>query len=365
MAIGAGAAILGSAGINLLGNIIFGGADSEEQMAMINQAIRQFDGIIPPDLAKSIVYTAYQQGGTLTPQQLSSLPIEAQEVIKLQEKPEMRQRQEAQLSALESLARTGMGPQEKLAMEEARLRAGQEAQARQQGLLQKYQQMGQGGSTASLMAQLQAGQDTAQNEMLANMRAAAMTAENRRSAIQQAMAGAESMRARDLEVEKYNTEAAQERQKFDIQNARERQRFNAEMAQQGNLSNLQREWATLDKNIQGQREEAYRRGYLAPQQMYANQMDLARSRAGAYLGKGEALGRQAAAQSQGVRDIFGGIANAGLAYGMYGDRGGSSGRVSGSNYFSGDYEPSESFNTGGYGAEPDNSRFGLGFNRRF
>lgn len=317
MAIDPGTAILASQGVNLLGNIFFGGGDSEAQMQQIDKAIRQFEGIVPPDLAKAIVYAQYQQGGTLTPQQLSSLPIEAQEVIKLQEKPEMRQRQEAQLSALESLARTGMGPQEKLAMEEARLRAGQEAQARQQGLLQKYQQMGQGGSTASLMAQLQAGQDTAQNEMLANMRAAAMTAENRRSAIQQAMAGAEAMRARDLGVEESNVAAARERQKFDIQNAIARQRANAEYANEANLQNLRRQQAIMDMNIKQQNEEAYRRGYLAPQQMYANQMDLAKAKAGAYLGKGEALGRQAAAQSQGMRDIFGGIGSTGLAYAKY------------------------------------------------
>lgn len=312
-----GTAILASQGVNLLGNLLFGGSDSEAQMAQIDNAVKQFEGIVPPDLARSIVYTAYQQGGTLTPQQLSSLPIEAQEVIKLQEKPEMRQRQEAQLSALESLARTGMGPQEKLAMEEARLRAGQEAQARQQGLLQKYQQMGQGGSTASLMAQLQAGQDTAQNEMLANMRAAAMAAENRRSAIQQAMAGAEAMRARDLGVEESNVAAARERQKFDIQNAIARQQLNAQYAQKANEENLRRQQAIMDMNIKQQNEEAYRRGYLAPQQMYANQMDLAKAKSDAYLGKGKALGQQAAAQSQGVRDIFGGIGATGLAYAKY------------------------------------------------
>lgn len=319
-----GTAILGGAAVNLFGNLLFGGSDSEAQMQQINNAIAQFENIVPPDLAKAIVYTAYQQGGTLTPQQLSSLPIEAQEVIKLQEKPEMRQRQEAQLSALESLARTGMGPQEQLAMEEARLRAAQEAQARQQGLLQKFQQMGQGGasSTQALMAQLQAGQDTAQNEMLANMRAAAMAAENRRSAIQQAMAGAEAMRARDLGVEESNVAAARERQKFDIQNAIARQQLNAQYANEANLQNLRRQQAIMDMNIKQQNEEAYRRGHLAPQQMYQNQLELAKAKSGAYLGKGDVLQKQAAAQAQGVRDIFGGISSAGLAYGMYGAKSG-------------------------------------------
>lgn len=307
-------ALLGG-GMSVLGGLFGLGGGDGGASEQIQKAMALFDGIVPPDLAKSIVYTAYQQGGTLTPQQLSSLPIEAQEVIKLQEKPEMRQRQEAQLSALERLARTGMGPQEKLAMEEARLRAGQEAQSRQKGLLQKYQEMGQGGSTASLMAQLQAGQDTAQNEMLANMRAAAMAAENRRSAIQQAMAGAETMRARDLGVEQSNVEAARERQKFDIQNAIGRQQLNAQYAQKANEENLRRQQAIMDMNIKQQNDEAYRRGYLAPQQMYANRMDLARAKAGIYGQQANLAQNQAQARAQGWGNIFGGLGNVAMGYG--------------------------------------------------
>jgi len=344
MAIGAGAAILGSAGINVLGNLLFGGGDSEAQMAAINKALAQFEGIVPPDLAKSIVYTAYQQGGTLTPQQLSSLPIEAQEVIQLQERPEMRRRQEAQLSALESLARTGMGPQERLAMEESRLRAAQEAQSRQQGLLQKYQEMGRLGDTGSLMAQLQGQQQSSQDEMLGNMRAAAMAAENRRAAIQQAMSGAERMRQQDLGVDQSNIEARRQRQEFDVRNAIARQQYNAQSAQQANMMNLQRQQQIMDMNIKQQNDEAYRRGYLAPQQMYANQMGLAQARAGAYLGKGQAEGQRAAAQAQGVRDIFGGLSQAGMVYGLYGARSG--GGTSGSG--------------GGYSAPVGNDRFSLG-----
>lgn len=303
-------------GVGLLGGLFGLGGDGGAS-EYIQKAAGLFDGIVPPDLAQAIAYQMYEQGGALTPQQLSALPIEAQEVIKLQEKPEMRQRQEAQLSALESLARTGMGPQEKLAMEEARLRAAQEAQARNQGLLQKFQQMGQGGasSTQALMAQLQAGQDTAQNEMLANMKAAAMAAENRRAAIQQAMAGAEAMRGRDLTVEQYNIDAARERQKFDIQNAIARQQFNARSAQEANLENLRRQQSIMDKNIGQSNQEIYRRQYLAPQQMYQNQMELARQRAGIYGQQANLAQNQAQARAQGWGNIFGGIGNLASGYG--------------------------------------------------
>jgi hypothetical protein len=177
--------------------------------------------------------------------------------------------------------------------------------------------MGQGGasSTQALMAQLQAGQDTAQNEMLANMKAAAMAAENRRAAIQQAMAGAEAMRGRDLSVEQYNIDAARERQKFDIQNAIARQQFNARSAQEANLENLRRQQSIMDKNIGQSNQEIYRRQYLAPQQMYQNQMELARQRAGIYGQQANLAQNQAQARAQGWGNIFGGIGNLASGYG--------------------------------------------------
>lgn len=313
---GAAGAALGPAGIFLgssLGSVLGGLFDSgdEEAQKAIQNALRQYEGIIPPDLAKAIVYTQYQQGGSLTPQQLQSLPIEAQQAIQLVESPEMRQKQMVQQQALERLAQTGLGPQEKLGFEEAYLRAGQDAQARQQGLMQKYAQMGQAGGPASLAAQLSAQQQTAQNEMLENMKTAAQAAENRRGAIQMAMQGATQMRTQDLGVQQANVEAQRQRQIFDIQNAIARQQANAQYAQQANMMNLQRQQSVMDKNIQQQNEEAYRRGYLAPQQMYQNQLGLAQSKANAYTQQANLAQQQAAAQASGWGNVTAGLAQAG------------------------------------------------------
>lgn len=117
------------------------------------------------------------QGGQLTPEQLSKLPEEAQQAILLKESPEMRQKQLAQQQAMEQLATTGMGAQERFALEQSRLKAAQDAQARMQGLMQQYQQMGQAGGPAAMMAQAQALQQTAQSEYMANLQAASMAAE--------------------------------------------------------------------------------------------------------------------------------------------------------------------------------------------
>lgn len=305
--------ILQGAGLaaSVLGGL-FSGNDAEEYM---EKAMAQYAGIVPPDLAREIVYTQLQQGGQLTPQQLSKLPEEAQQVALLQESPEMRQKQMVQLQALEQLASTGMGAQERFALEQSRLKAAQDAQARLKGVMQQYQQMGRAGGPAEMMAQAQALQQTEQNEYMANLQAASMAAENRRAAIQAALTGAGGVRQQDLGVEQANVEAMRQRQLFDIQNARSRQLESAKMAQEANMLNLRRQQAIMDANIQQQNEELYRRMYLAPQQMFANQMRLAEGRAGVYGDRAAFEQGQAQRRAQNWANIGGAIGGIGGALG--------------------------------------------------
>lgn len=305
-----GAAIGG--GVGLLGGLLSG--DDVDTAALMQKAMAQFDGIVPPDLAKAIVYTQFQQGGSLTPQQLSQLPIEAQHAIQLTENPEMRQKQMAQQQALEQLAQTGFGSQERLALQQTSMKAAQDAEARKNSLLQQYAQMGQGGSLASLGAQLGSQQQSSQNEMMANMQAAAMQQENRRAAIQAAAQGATSMRGQDLSVAQANTNAQQQRQLFDIQNQMGRQQANAQYANQSNIMNLQRQQGVQDQNIQQNNQELYRRGYLAPQQMYQNQLGLASAKAGIYGQQAQAGQASNQAGAQNFANIAGGVTQAATAY---------------------------------------------------
>ena len=307
-------AIFGPAGAGIgasLGGAIGGLFDSDDSEKYLKQALAQYEGIIPPDLAEAIVYAQYQQGGQLTPQQLQALPIEAQEAIKLVESPEMRQKQEVQRQALEQLSRTGMGPQELLSLEKVRRTTAADAQAQLSSLMNKYQQMGQAGGGASLAASLQAGQAASDRASMDAMAASAQAAENRRSAIKQAYDAASGMRASDLSVAERNMENQRRKQEFDIQNAIARQQANARYAQEANMANLQRQQSVMDKNVAQRNEEAYRRGHVAKQQMYQNQLGLAKAKADVYGSNPLTSGREAAtAEAKNWQNVIGGVSDA-------------------------------------------------------
>jgi hypothetical protein len=309
---------LGPAAGSFLGGILGGLFDEgPDVQGMIEEMAKLYEGIVPPDLAKAIVYAQYKQGGTLTPQQLSQLPEEAQAAVQLRESPEFKQKQQVQLQQMEQLAQTGMGPQEILALEQSRRAAASDAQARFKSILQQYQQMGQAGGGASLAASLQAAQSADDREAMSNMQAAAMAAENRRSAIQQAFTAASGMRQQDLAVNQYNTENLRQKQMFDIQNALSRQQQNAQYANQANMYNLQRQQQVMDMNLQQYNQELYRQQYLAPQQMFQNQMALANAKAGILSTKAGLAQQQAAVQAQSDMNFMSGLAQMGMSYGQY------------------------------------------------
>lgn len=372
---GVGTAIGAFAG-GILGGLFDEGPDVQ---ALIEKMMKQYEGIVPPDLARAITYAQYKQGGSLTPQQLSQLPVEAQAAVKLVENPEMRQKQQVQLQQLEQLSQTGMGPQELLALEQSRRAAASDAQARFKSLMQQYQQMGQAGGGASLAAQLQSAQAADDRESMSNMQAAAMAAENRRNAIQQAFTAASGMRQQDLQVNQYNTENLRQKQMFDIQNALTRQQLNAQYANQANMYNLQRQQQVLDQNTQQFNQELYRQQFLAPQQMFQNQMALANAKANIYGMQANLQQQQAQAQSQANMNTMMGLAQMGMGYGtqqqnkqmmsMYAAKNGLIQDDNGNWMRAFDFSPTDNSDNNStddsFGGLASNNRFGFGTNTTF
>jgi hypothetical protein len=353
----------------LLGGLFDEGPDVQ---GYIDEMAKLYEGILPPDLSKAIVYAQYKQGGSLTPQQLSELPIEAQQAVQLVESPEFKQKQKVQLQQLEQLSQTGMGPQEIFALEQSRRAAAGDAQARFKSLMQQYQQMGQAGGGASLAAQLQSAQAADDREAMANMQAAAMAAENRRNAIQQAFQAASGMRQQDLQVNQYNTENRRQKQMFDIQNAMTRQQQNAQYANQANMYNLQRQQQVADMNLQQLNQEIYRQQFLAPQQMFQNQMAIANAKAGVLAQKAGLAQQQAQMQSQADMNFMMGAAQLGLGVNqmqqnnrlldIYAQRG----VPSMANVATAPIPSSDSFTMPQFAPSPaPQNRFSLGFNNDF
>lgn len=363
--------VLGSFAGGIIGGLFDEGPDVQ---AYINEMARLYEGILPPDLSKAIVYAQYKQGGSLTPQQLSQLPIEAQQAVQLVESPEFKQKQKVQLQQLEQLSQTGMGPQEMLALEQSRRAAAGDAQARFKSLMQQYQQMGQAGGGASLAAQLQSAQAADDREAMTNMQAAAMAAENRRNAIQQAFTAASGMRQQDLQVNQYNTENRRQKQMFDIQNAMTRQQQNAQYANQANMYNLQRQQQVADMNLQQLNQEIYRQQFLAPQQMFQNQMAIANAKAGVLAQKAGLAQQQAQMQSQANMNFMMGAAQVGMGMvkmdqnQQYLDmlKGSGGGIPSLENVGTAAIPSSDSFTMPQFGSSPaPQNRFSLGFNNDF
>ena len=341
---GVGLAIGGPIGAGIGGLLgLIGGAseDQTDPAELMRQAGAQFQGVSTPDILKAIAYQQYQSSGALTPQQLSQLPIEQQAAIQLQENPEMRQKQMAQLQAMQQLAQTGMGPQERLAMAEATQRAGQESQARNAAILNQFQQRGQAGGGGALAAMLSGQQQTSQNEMMANLQAAAQAAQTRQSAIAQAMQGASGLRAQDLGVQESNVAAQRQRQLFDIQNQMARQQANAQYANQANLYNLQNQQNIMNQNAQQANQELYRQGYLAPQQQFQNQMSLAAGKAGIY-GQQANLAQQ---QNQAQAQNWANLAGSGMQLGAYGMKYGPMINLGGNSALNSKYDPNKPFSS--------------------
>lgn len=312
-------AMFGPAGAGIgasLGASIGGLFDTDDSDEWIQKALAQYEGLVPPDLARAIALTQYQQGGTLTPEQISSLPIEAQQAVKIVESPEMRQKQEVQRQALEQLSRTGMGPQELLALEKVRRTTAADAQSQLESLKNKYQQMGQAGGGASLAASLAATQGASDRAAMEGMTASAQAAENRRAAIKGAMDAASSMRATDLSVAEKNAENERQKQQFDIQNALNRQQWNAKTREEANRLNLARQQDVMDRNV-GQQNAELRRQRAAEGETYQNKFQLAQAKAGAYGGRADIEQKRSQAQAQNWQNIAGGIGQGFGAYAKY------------------------------------------------
>jgi len=311
---GIGAAVGGPAGMaigSFLGGAIGGLFDSDESQEYMQKALEQYEGLIPPDLAKAIIYTQYQQGGQLTPEQMQSLPIEAQKAIQIVESPEMRQKQEVQRQNLEQLARTGMGPQELLALEKVRRTTASDAQARLKSLMAKRQEMGQVSGGDTLASALQINQAADDRAAMDAMQASSMAAENRRSAIKQAYDAATGMRNTDLDVTKANAENERAKQQFDIQNAFTRQRENAAARERAQRANVERQQNVIDKNIAQQNAELRRRSYEAPQLMWENQMGLAKAKSDIYSNQSKNEIDRAKADAENWKNIASGIGDIG------------------------------------------------------
>lgn len=310
----------GSALSNILGGIIGGSkasAAAEQAMALLDESKRRMEALnLPEEIQNKILYEQYQTIGNFTPEQLerASETYFGPEILR--QDPKNRLQQMAAISQLEQISKTGLGPQERMQLEQARVSAERDAKARLASLKSEAMRTGQYGSGSDLGLRAIASQGAAQDQAMQNLQIASQAAPNRMNALTALINQTNAMSQQDLDIAEKNALAREQNKQLQAKYSQDVKRdmwAAAEGARQA--KNLAMQTAS-DKNIGTTQAEALR-------QMQAKKdlFDMAFRKQNALsnldLGKAQALTGRGAAQAAGWQAIGSGIGSGLTAYGGF------------------------------------------------
>lgn len=328
---GLGAIVGGIAGL-------FGGGPSDEELAAQEaqrQAIEAIKSIEIPDLDKALLIQQYQQNGTLSPELIQNLNLNADQKQLLTEKPETLARQQYAMNALKQMSQTGMSAQDLAQMQEARSAVAEDTSAKTNQLLQQAQMRGQLGAGDTLASQLMSAQQGGQRASKEALQTAAAAGQARQQALSQYGNMAGQVRGQDYTTQQANMQNELARQRFLDENSLGRQQANVAAKNQANMYNLQRQQGVGDMNVGGSIQELQRQREAQAQE---SQLELKKGEllSKAYTGQAEAAQKAAAAAStsdtammSGLGSLAGDLGKAGVfgkneaGYGAFGVLGGS------------------------------------------
>ena len=277
----------------VLGNQQAGAARRDANNA-INNAIAQFQGIEVPDIEKmKLALEQYTSAGTLSPEMIELINQQNTAYENVSVDPRLKGSQLDALSAIEQVAQSGMTEADKAAFELARRNAAADNQAKQAQVLQNFQQRGQGGQGAELLASLTAAQNTSDRLQQAQLEEAKAKQAARMQALQQQASMSGNIRSADYQ-EQQNLAAA--RDAISAANARNAQSVattNTQARNQAQASNLTNAQNIRNANT-GLSNDQQKFNKNLQQQDFSNRMDLAGARANAYTGQANARNASAA-----------------------------------------------------------------------
>ena len=285
-----------------------GKSEMKQANRLMRDNIARLEAIgIPTIEAQRIALEAPELVGVLEAEQLAPSRFE-----EIQMDPRLQAAQMAALEDVSGIAKTGLGAEDRLALEEIRRQAAGQAQAQKATALQQMQERGLGDSGASLVAQLGAGQQAADTAAMQGMRQAAQAQQARMAALGQQGSMAAQMQGQGLQLAGQKASAADAIAQFNAQN---RQNVAGR-----NLGERQR-IADIGKDVSRQ-QELYNKGLI--QQRFQNEMARATGVTGAQTNLANMYAQQGAASAQGQATqnaaILGGVTGlAGAGIGAYGD----------------------------------------------
>ena len=308
-------AILGNVGLAGAGLGVVGGvlgmmeaqraADAAQHL--LEEARLRIQNLPVPDLTKEIIYQQFKVVGDYSPERLNKTIEEYAPLALIRENPENKLRQQEVYSQVQDLAQTGLGAQDKLALEQSRRRATQDVLSQMASIKAQAKERGQFGGGQELAMQALAAQSAADRQAMEGAQIAANAASNRQNQLQNLYNMASGMRASDLGVEQQNVQAKNLRDELMMKYSTGRELQNKSWAQEQQRLRVQAEQAAANQNVQTSQQEAYRRGYLAPMEMFKMNRDkegmitnLMGQQANLKMGLGQS-------KSQAFSDIAGGI----------------------------------------------------------
>jgi len=305
-------ALAGAAG-NILGGI-FGGNAGAADRGRANDARNIAVDIIKniqaaPDQSKAQLWNEYKQQGLLTPEMEQMITSEAPEIAQYKDQADVLQAQKDALSTIGQRAKTGLTAEDRLALGKAREGAQSDIEAKREQILQNMAQRGLSGGGSELAAQLAASQAGAQTESDERAKIAAQAS---KAALEAALAQGQlssNIRGQDYSQAANRSAAMSEMERFNVGNQAQQQARNVGAQNQAQQYNLTTGQNISNMNTQQSNAEIERQ-LAAQRQKYLDDVNLAKMKAGAYMGQADQLQQQGDQKSQQTQGMISGIGGA-------------------------------------------------------
>lgn len=275
-------------------------ASQDAQNAAYNEAKKLLGN---PELVKQLELEELLVGDQLNPYLIQPTDVGASEMEGVDYDSGLR---DAQMSALEMLRQrsvTGLGPEDRAALNQVRGEVQRDTEAKRQQILQQMQARGLGGSGAELAMQIAGSQQSADQASAEADRLAAMASQNALSALAQYGNQAGNLQAQDLGLQSSKAQAMDEFNRFNIQGRRDAQATNVGAQNQAQAANIGRSNTVSDTNIGNRNQELANVRDLKNQQA-ANMSNLAVGQGATNAATQKALGQNRAALATGIGGAF-------------------------------------------------------------
>lgn len=286
------AAIAGPIVGGLIGNMS-ASKDRKAARRAMQAALKELEALgLPPDLSKEIIYKEFASVGILTPQLEEDISLAASEYENIKEDPSLRENQLEALNMFKQHATTGMGGEERAALNQIQQAVRQDQRAKQEQILADQARRGMAGSGNELIAQLQSSQAGADQASAQGNELMAMIAQRMRQGAQDMSGASSQLRSQDYQVASDKASALDARNQYLHQNSMARQSRNVDRSNQASERNLNEQQRIGDANTSMYNQEQLRQR-TEEGNYWDRQMGLATAKANAHQGQATGYRQQA------------------------------------------------------------------------